>query len=853
MTALNRPDFIKQQSSEKITLAQLDARARLYVFNSPVSGIYSKTVPYFVAGIKQDETSLASVASILDITQPGQFYYDIKSSILYVRPYSDLAPSTVEIIATYRFFFSNKGLQTTHNLEEIEEEVHYDGRIISSPGYKHKIGIDQALTSLVGEGTLSLKNEDGGLDNIFDALIFENQIATIWSWNQNLPASQARVIYRGKVTNKTYDSNRVTFKIKDEIFSLLDAPSLEAYSNSDNVSESVKGRYKRRVYGRVDGLQGQATDQIAEGFQLSGTASMVANSTILTGTGTSFLNDVIEGDSIIIGTQEFEVDSVDSDTQLTMNDEASFAFSGQAIILNPERGSVLKNRTFLGAGHICATVTHTVVNALQFNRIILDSTEGLFSGDFLEFVSNGERIEIKNIAPGNVVVLVQNVITKPTIGSQAIRRPVQDVFIENKRVAANDFTIFNTSSGCGITFSEDVEFNLARPKNTVFNATFTNGSRVVTVSVNELSLEDVFKPGDYVKPNDDTYSVYYKITHLTETEIYLNQVFVEPTITDTVEIKSPNYLNDSSIVSMNILGKTVDGTAEGVWIQTAAQAQRDLLNDINITAIDEQSFIDGNLDATQLVSMAIPFDFKSKSLPNVKTIVDALNKSVHSSLTLNNSLEIQYRVLNVYTGEDLPIIRDHDVINWKIRSTNGKTFKTALIKYRHTDVDLATLEAGNKFVSFESQFVRRYIETNKADEVSVYLYNDLDAEISSHRHLYYNSLGVATMEIETDLRLENIEIGDVVIADFRRLYKRKGDDVRKKTMLVVGKTVTGEKTVLELSDLGNTFNTSAYITPNDAPEYSLATEDQKLRYGFITDNQGIVNNIEDTAGINLIS
>lgn len=853
MSVLTRPEFITRQASDKLTLAHVDGRARLYVFNSPVSQIYSKTVPYFVQALQQDETDLSKVNSIAEIVSPGQFYYDIKTSVLYARFYSDADPQTVEVITTYRFFFSTKGIQTSHNLENIAEEVDYKGRIVSSPGYKHKIGIDQALTSLVGEGTLKLKNEDGGLDNVFDTLIFENQDVTIYSWNEDLTPSDSKVIYRGRVTNKTYDGNTVSFKIKDQIFSLLDAPSLDPYDNNDSVAESVKGQYKRRVYGRVDGLQAQATDQVADGFSLTGTGTMVANSTTMTGSGTQFLSEVVQNDTIIVGTQEFTVESVDSDTQLTMSDESSFAFAGQALLSRPERGTTLKNRTFLAAGHICATVTHTVADVKQFNRVILDSTDGLFAGDFIEFTSSGERIEIKNVAPGNVVVLTQNVVTKPTIGSTAVRQPVQEVYIEGVRAQATDFAVFNNSTGCGITFNNQAEFNLSRPKNTVFTATFTNSNRNVTVSTTEVSLADVFQPGDFIKPNLDSFSTYYKITHITDTEIFLSVPFAETTNTDTIEIRSPQYLNDESTVSVNILGRTVDGTAAGQWIQTAAEASRDMLKDLNISAVNEPSFVEGATDATQLVSMAIPFDFNSKSLPTVKDLVDALNKSVHSSLTLDNDLKIQYRVLNVYTGEDLKVIRDSDVIDWKIKTTNGKTYKTALARYRFTDVDISTVERGNSFVSFESQFVTRYIKTNKADEIDLYLYEERDAEIAAHRHLYYNSLSVATMMITTDLRLENVEIGDVVIADFRRLYRRKGDNVRKKAMLVIGKTVTGQKTTLELSDLGNAFNTSAYITPNDAPCYEDATEDQKLIYGFITDNQGIVDDKEDTAGINLIS
>ena len=742
MALLTRDKFINQQASDKITLAHVDARARLYVFNAPVSQIYSKTLPHFVVGLQQDEQTLTLVNSISEIVSPGQFYYDIPTSTLYARFFSDVDPQTVEIITTYRFFFASKGLQTTHNLQNVAEEVDYRGRIISSPGYKHKIGIDQALTSLVGQGTLVLKNEDGGLDNVFDSLIFENQSVVIYSWHYDLDPSEAKVKYRGRITNKSYDGNRISFKIKDQLFSLLDSPNLEPYGDSDNVADSVKGQYKRRVYGRVDGLRSQATDQIANGFVLAGSGSMPANSAVLIGVGTSFLSQVVQDDTIIVGTQEFTVDSVDSDTQLTMSDEADFSFAGQPVTLKPERGTTAKNRQFLSAGHVCAEVTHNVVSVAQFNRITLDSTDGLFAGDFIEINETSERIEIKNVAPGNIVVLTQNMITKPSPATTVTRRPVQEVYIGSRRVNADDFTVFNTTSGCGITFDSDTEFNLAKPSNTVFSGTFTNGSREVTVVTAETALNEIFRPGDFVKPNNDTYSNFYKITHITDSSLFLSSNFIDISLSDTIEIRSPEYLNDSSVVSVNILGRTVDGTATGTWIQTVAQTTRDLLKDINIDGVNEQTFLDGAADATQLVSMAVPFSFSSKSLPTVKVLTDALNKSVRSSLTLDNDLNIQYRVLNVYTGSDLPVFRDSDVIDWKIKSTNGKTYRRALCKYRFTDVDLATLGAGNNFVDYESDFVARYIKTNKVDEVDLYLYETRDAEIFSHGANFHLMLDV---------------------------------------------------------------------------------------------------------------
>lgn len=849
----NRAQFISAQASEKITLAHVSAKKRLYVFTGPVSNVYSKVVPYFVDGLKQDTQDLTKVNNLVSMPE-GSFYYDIETSTLHTRLVGDVDPRDVEVIATYKFFYSDKAVQLSHDLQDISEDVNYEGRIVSSPGYKHKIGINQALTSLIGEGTLHLKNQDAGLDEIFDKLVFENQEVTIYSWNPDLNPSESRVIYRGSITNKSFDDADVKLKIKDQIFALLDAPELNAYTTADNVSESVQGRFKRRVYGRVDGLQCQSIDQIAEGIIATGTVSANANSDQLNGTGTTFLSEIQQDDKIVVGNQEFTVNSVQSDVLITLSDETEYGFSGQPAIITPDNGSTLKNRTYLATGHVCAEVTHNITNVLQFNRVQLDNTSGLFGGDFLEFTDTGERIEIRDVAPNNIIVLQQNMVTKPAVLTTAVRRPIQEVYIGSTRVKADDYVINNASSGCGITFNEDAEFNLTRSKNTVFSATFTNGSRTVSVANNEVALTEVFTPGDWIKPDNVVYDTFYRIVNVNDTSLDIDIVFADPTISDTIEIKAVQYLKDDSVVSVNILGKTEDNTASGQWIFNAAQVNRDLIKDINITVINDASFDSAELDGPQLISMAIPENFQSKSIPTVKDITDKINKSVQGSLTLDNDLLIKYQILNVYTGENLPIIKDSDVISWKVKSTNGKTYKTALGKYRFTDVDLSTQENGNKFFSFDSEFVERYIGTNKVDEIELYLYKERDAEIATHRHIYYNQLGVATLSITTDLRLEDIEIGQVVVADFQRLYKRRGSsENRKKVMLVIGKTLTGERAQLELSDLGNTFNTSSFITPNDAPDYLVASEDEKLIYGFITDNQGIVDDDEDTAGVHLIS
>lgn len=854
MRFTSRSEYIQSESSEKLTLVHVHGKQRLYVFSGPSSLVYSKTVPQFVYRLKQDDTYLTRVNSLAAIATPGQFYYDIKTSVLYTRLLDDTNPKEIELIVEYRFFYSDVGINCTWDLQTISEEVFYDGRIKSAPGYKHKIGIDQALTSLVGSGTLNLHASDGEMDGIYDKIIFENQSVVVYSWNRDLDPAEAKVIYRGRITNKSFNTEEVSFTIKDPIFELLEPPSNSVYSDIDNVNDSTKGQYKRLVYGRVDGLRCQSIDQIANGYALTGTISATNAEAKLFGSGTLFLSEVFQDDEITVGTQTFTVNAILSNTEIDISDEPLFAFTNQSATNKPERGYNEKNRIFLATEHVCTKQSKAIIAVPQLNRIVLSDVDGLFPGDFIEFEDTSERIEIKNTAPGNIVVLRQNMINRPAISSMAKRQPIQRVYINGRLIPSNKYTVNNIST-CGLTLTDDVEFSITKVRTTPFQLNFTNGSRQITYTGGgDVSIEDTFQAGDWIKPEDVTYTTYFKISYINENDIWLTQNFTDSTISDLAKYKQPEYVDDDSIISVDILGKTENGQATGVWISTIAQAERDLLSQIAITEVNEQSFIDGAIDGNQLVSIAIPEGFSDKSLPTVKDVVDKLNKSISSSLTLDNDLKIKFQVLNAFTEEEITTITDFDVIDWNLKATNGKIFNKAIAKYRFTDVNPGTVTEGNQVYTFESEFVNRYIETGKVSELELYLYNTNEAQINAHRNIYQNRLSVSTIAIKSDLRLENVEIGNIIILDFERMYKRFGDaETRKKLMLITGKTVTGEGTEFELSDLGNTFNTSSYITENTADEYSLADENARLINGYITDNQGIVEDLEETAGVHLIS
>ena len=846
MAFQDRTEFTNAQASEKITLAHIEARKRLLPWTLDSGTIYVKDVDYYVIRVHNVLTELTEVSSKAALIVDTWFYDHLENKL-----YIDIGtnPVNAEIIATFRLFYSSSPVDGTHDLSSTGNDVHYNGRITLAPPYKHKIGVQQNLVSIIGNGSIKLINTDGALDEIYDTLIFDNQQVFIYSWSRDLPIDDRRIIYRGRITNKRFQPEFVTFKVKDQLIDLEQNVPQTAYNDDDTVNESVKGRYKRWLYGRVDGLQLQSIDQIGDGYQLTGTVSVNATGTTIVGVGTDFINDTSPGDTVRVGTTEYTIETVVSATQLTIDGDEQPAVTGQDIFIVPEIPTTDKNREFFVADHASAKLTKTLSNILQFNRVVLSDTDGLEPGDFIEFAT-GERIEIRNTFD-STVVLVQNLIQLPTIGSNVTRQPIQQVFVGSQLVQESDYTIFNAAN-TRIVFDDDVEFNLARTASFGFSGTFTNGTNTITTA-GDIDLREILKPRDYIRPSDLSYTTFYEILAVDEQTITLRTNFADATITDDAEGKRPQYIGDDTVVSANALGRTVDGTATGTWITTAAQAMRDLIKEAGITNVNETSFTEGASTNQHLISMALPFT-PTQGQVSYKTVVDRLARSTSSVLTLDNDLDLKYKVLNAEFPTSPLEINDFDVIKWDIETISGKNIRNSLINYRFQDIERFSQEPGNRTVSFSSEYVERYVGTNNTDEVNIYLYNQDEAEIVAHRNTYFQTLGRSDIKVETDLRLEDVEIGDVIVLDFQRMYKRFGDEeTRKKAAIVIGKTLNGERTQLELTDYGNIFNRSSIITPNTAPDYSAASVDEKLQYGFITDGQGIVEDEEDTMGIHLIS
>lgn len=844
MSFQSRDEFISAQASEKITLVHMHATARLIVWTPLTLDRYSKIVPYFVEGVKVDGVDFTR--GVGSPTNQG-FTYNQITGELQIKLDGGADPADNEVVVTYRFFFSTAPVDISWDLSIYEPVVPHIPIIQSTPGYKQKVGIDQKLTSIVGKGKLVLSN-DGLFDDIFDKYYFENQEVSVYSWNRGLSPVDAKTIFRGKISDKSFSSNKITFNIKDNIFDLKQNIPQAVYNDNDSVSDSVKGNIKRWVYGRVDGLQIQSIDQIADGYELTGTVTIEQFTTTMTGTGTSFLNDLSPDDSVTIGNQEFTIESISSDTVAILSEEPEYRAIGSAISVLPSRPTTYKNRDFLITDHECSELNKELVGYKQLNRVTLNSIQGLLVGDLIEF-NTGERIQIKGFSVNNGVTLVKNLTTVPTVGTFVTRRPVQKIFLGSKIINADDFTLTN-STQLTVTLDEDVEFNLAPVRSVTNSLTFTNGSR--TISYTGISLEEILSSRDWIRPTTGDGS-FYEVLSVTDSVITIRTAFDQATTTDSGQYKSPEYIGDDTVLSVDVLGRTEDGTAAGTWISTAAQVIKDALAEVNITDIDVASFAAGVVSSPQVVSLAIPLSPGSSST-TAKQVIDTMNQTVLSSITTNNELQVKFNPMTPNIPDNVPVIQEVQLIDWSLKSVAGRIYQNSVIRYRHQDVSRGTLEEGNSVVRAESDFVTNYIGTTESSEVDVRMYNQREAQTRANRELYVNRLSKTEVVLNGDLRLDVHEIGDIVQLDIDTLYKRLGDSAtRLKVMKVVGKTSSGDQVTLICNDIANVYNTSSIITPNTAPDYSVATSDEKIKYGYITDAQGIIDDDEDTTNIHLIS
>jgi len=850
-------EFMDANSSEKLTLAHVSAFARLHNFTLDSGNLYKRVTNHVVTQVKRLDVYLTKVDDAVSVDDETKFYFDINTSTLYL--YSTTGDlSSDKVIVNYRLFFSSGPIALAWDLTDTGLPVEYVSRLQRSPSFKSKVGSDQKGISLTGSGSLMLENTDGYFDGLYDTLTFEQKSVEIYSFHRDLLPSQAKLLYRGSIVNKSYSDKNVVFKVKDNFFKLDQRIPLTQYTESDPVSSQFVGQYKRRIYGRQDGLLIRSISQVGNGFALTGTCeNLTIGNLTLTGTGTLFLDETSPGDVISINGESYEIESVESDTSLTIGDSDGFqiVFESATITNVPQRPWRKKNRTFTVADHAVRQVTTDLVSHPQLNRVNVVDSEGFEENDVIDV--GAETGQVKRVS-GNLITTRFNLPSLVSTPATVLKRPVSNVYIEGVVITLDDITLIDNVVGkCEVTLSDVTEFNIALTKSfpSFVNLTFTNGSRSVTTT-DDVDLTQYIQPRDWVKTSSAPDTEFYEVLAVSEQEITLRVNFAEGTSTQNAAYRTPELISDDSNVSCDVLGKTKDGTPSGDWIKTGAEVIEDLLLESDLADfIDTSGFVTASENARQLMSIALPRNITSTTLPSIKSVVDDINQSIFGSLVLNNNLDMTYNILDVgLLTQELRTIQEQDAISWNIKSESGKLFKSASAQYRFVDFDNISKTSTGKLAQFTSEFVEDYETSVNTEDLELFVYGDNDAQELTERFVYINSLSESQINITGSLNLADIEMGQKVLLDFDRMYKRLGDStIRTKVGTVIGVDRSGEQVKLTITDLGNLYNRSCIISDDAAPEFSVSDSEDKIITSYITDENGLTDTDEDTVNTNLIT
>ena len=846
MTFKTYNEFKDAVISEKITLVHLHAKQYLLTFTNYSGDVYVRDVDHVITNVVQNGAILTEVSAIGAIII-GTYFYDMAANKLYVYS-TDIGND--KYLVTYRLFFSTAPVNLSYDLNN-GDEVSYDSRLKTNVPYSVKTDSSAIGTALIASGKLTLDNTDHLLDG-YGKLFFENQEVRVYSYNRDLTDDQIQLIYDGVIVSKTFTEKDMSFKINNRLDFINNLVDLRAYAVADNISSSVSNTYMSRPFGRVDGLQAQSISIIGESFSLIGTISGTSGSTTLTGTGTDFVGQLSPNDILTLSDGKVvTVESVYGSTTLYITDELEDTVTDETALVEPAISSPRYNRTWnISSAALRETVCN--ITAVPFtNAVELDDIRDIEINDIITL--NDGQVRLIDSISGNRIVLSQSFLPLPVVGNTITRLPVQHAYYLGKELDKNKYTVTNSTSGCQLLLDEDMEEShfIAKAIDTSATYSISSGNRIINrdSGTNE-QLPELIKPRDYIQIGN---SAFYEVLQVSASTITIRTNIATSHTNDMIRVKNVEVINDDSVISVDVLGETVDGETDGVWIKNSSQFVKKLLVEQGLSGIINSDSFDNTSNSMDFtVSVVIPTSPSSDKSESIKKILNKVTQSTFTSLTINSNMELVYQSVEAAVDyNNLITIGEFDVITWKSKTEQNILFEKIITAYKAKQVNTISESSSHSFVEFINALAGD-LGINKINEFDVVLYKESEAYSMAQRRAMMTQNLNTVVEITSDLRLSSVELGDTVIVDLDTVSNFGDLSTNKRLMVVTAIKRDGEKISMSLSDLSNLFAKRAVITENTAVDYIATTVDEKLINSYITIDNGTIENDDSTYGRNII-
>lgn len=843
-------DFQAMASSEKITLATLDAARRLMGWSLHSGSVYKLSGFSFqkITSLEDSGTAYTEVSSLGSVIA-GTFFLDRETQTLYIQTSTSVDPNTRFIVSRVRLFFANVPVVLPHDLAS-GFEILWEPLVKSTSEFGVEIDtVNQTSEAIEGSGSLTLTNDGDFWPAHFDKLYFENAACSIYSYHRDLDPSDARLIYSGRVDKKSYTSQAVSFTLKDVIASLRTPIALGTIGDLGlRTGSDIERARQRLILGRVFGLRPVNVDQVVDGYPITGTVSVTYNSATLTGTGSAFLTQLSPDDRIVLDGEEYTIATVTSDTSatLTENFPGVAGLSGVTATIVPEQPKRWMNRVWKIAGHALREPQTTVENGSSITQLYVADPSEIFPGDniYVGTLGSGDLVLVEDVV-GNFVRLSTSLATVPPIGTPVLRPAVQNVRIDDVALTYyQDYTL--DASTATLTLRSTAESNSAPIRHLTSSLSFTNGSRTVTGT----GLKNSIKPGYMVGVVGN--AVFFEVLSVdsdTQLTLRTNATFTANT---TGRYKSLIYSEGENVLTLDVLGRTEDGTSTGSLLKTAPSMVKALLGDLNLTSrIDSASFDEAEAIAPMSLGLVFPSEYNSSTVPVYRSVINEINRSVFGSLVQTNTYSLAYNVLRPRKSTAAVKFDESDILGWKFESTGEKIVKTCTVEYRTKEYDYLTGKASKNTETKTSNVANYIVQSTREQTFSSALVDETDARILAERWSFILEHSAGRATIETKLQAMSVEVGDIIEVTHRKFFERLGISQKSRLFLVEAVRKSGSRVNLEVVDLSNAFSRVAAVTTNTA-SYSSATDQEKLYGGYITDSNGLIANDPNSFGLNLI-
>lgn len=842
-------------ASEKVGLVRLEASRRLMGWVLYSGSIYSleNFDVSVIATIEENGTALTEVSSIATVTA-GKFYNDTENNVLYLRTSGSVNPNSRFIALTERLFFSNVGVKAPHDLST-GFDVYWRPLLRNTSDFGVELDNQNFLGfALEGSGSISFVNEKSYWQPRFDKLYFENKKVQVYSWHREMPITEAKLIYVGRIQEKRYSREAISFTLKDS-FNQLRAP-VDLDDLSDRVGARVTPKFEtakqRLVYGIVSGLRPQNIDQVLplSGYPLTGTITATADSATVTGSGTAFLSELSPDDQILLAgsTVKSTIKSIASNTSLTLTegyDDVSASAVAGAVF--PDRPIRYANRVFLIAGHAIRQPIAEITLVISLTAFQVDDATDFFPGDS---VLIGSEVFVIERISGNTITTRTAAAASPNIGDTITNIVVRNVYLNDRLLTySRDYT-YDADEGT-ITLDDLAEFNVA-PVRALITGTiaFTNTSRTITGT--NTTFKSDLQPGYWVRRAGE--SAWFEILSIESDTSATLRTAATYTLSGAADFKSPDVYQENQVVlSCETFGATSDGTSDGALIYKAADIVKDLLTRAGLAdSLNAASFVTAAAASDHRLGIAIPKSYITNKSQTLRDAINSINQSVFGALFQNEDFELEYSILRPTRPEDLIRLDQYDAVKFVITANSANITKTVKLSYLPKEYDPESADESEALYYKVSDNAQYLAKTEKEFAVETLLIDEDSARVFSNRWSFLLELASSLVNIQTKLKTMDVSVNDRVLLSHPELYERVGSQDKRKIAAVSESRKSVFDSTVSLDDLSNAFSRCAIITENDASEWSAATDDEKLFNGYITDTYGMQDNDPETFGVNLI-